>query len=146
MEENIYIDQNYNLTRLKKYLNYQVSSSILYFLSLQVFVFIFLASAAALIFIPFMLYVLFTEKRKGWIVLFIVIVIVPFILFLILSLMVEFSRPLLFISLGLFYFYCYLLRFEVNDWAREAMSRNQYLLEKKQSEDDLKSFEDNFKL
>ena len=62
-----------------------------------------------------------------------------------LSLVVEFSRPLFFIPLELFYFYCFLLRFEVNDWTIEAMVRNQYLLEKKQREDDLKSFEDRFK-
>jgi uncharacterized membrane protein len=144
MEENIYIDQNYNLTRLRKFLNYQVSSSLLYFLSFQVFVFIFIASAAALIFTPFMLYVLVTEKKYGWIVFFIIIVVVPIIVLLILSWMVEFSRPLLFITLGLFYFYCFLLRFQVNDWSREAMARNQYLFEKKQREDDLKLFEDKF--
>ncbi len=145
MEENIYIDKNYNLTRLRKYLNYQVSSSLLYFLSFQVFVFIFIASAAALIFTPFMLYVLITEKKYGWIVFFIIIVVVPVIILLMLSWMVEFSRPMLFISLGLFYFYCFLLRFQVNDWSREAIARNQYLFEKKQREDDLKLFEDKFK-
>lgn len=144
MGKNIYIDQNYNLTRLRKYLNYQVSSSLLYFLSFQVFIFIFIASAAALIFTPFMLYVLITEKKYGWIVFFIIIFIVPTAMLLMLSWMVEFSKPLLFISLGLFYFYCFLLRFQVNDWSKEAMARDQYLFEKKQREDDLKLFEINF--
>lgn len=132
------------MTRLQKYLNYEVSSSILYFLSFQVFVFIFIASAAALAFTPFMLYVLFSEKKKGWIILFIVIVIVPIIFLLILSVMVEFSKPLLFITLGLFYFYCFLLRFEVNDWVREASAKNQYLIDKKKRELDSKSFVDIF--
>ena len=145
MEENIYINQNYNLIQLQKYLNYEVSGFLLYILSFQVFIFLFIASAAALAFMPFMLYVLFTEKKKGWIILFIVIVVIPIIILIILSVMVEFSRPLLFLSVGLFYFYCFILRFEVNDWVREAMARNQYLLEKKQREDDLKSFEVNFK-
>jgi hypothetical protein len=134
MEENIFIGQNNNLTRLKKLLNYQVSGSLLYFLSFQVFIFIFFASAAALIFTPFMVYVLFTEKKKGWIIIFLVIVVLPFILLLVLSLMYEFGRPLIYISLGLFYFYCFLLRFEVNDWSREAIARNQYILEKKKKE------------
>ncbi len=145
MVNNIYINENFSLTRLKKYLNYEVSSSILYFLSFQVFIFIFLASAIALIFMPFMLYVLFTEKKKGWIVFFIVIVIIPIIFLLILSVMVEFSKPLLFIPLGLFYFYCFLLRFEVNNWAREEIARNQYLLDKKKKENNLKLFSDKFK-
>jgi hypothetical protein len=142
---NIYTSEDNNLTRLRKYLNYEVSSSILYFLSFQVFVFIFLAAAAAVIFTPFMLYALFTEKKNGWIVLFIVVVVIPLIALIVLSVMVEFSKPLLFILIGLFYFYCFLLRFEVNDWCREALARNQYLLEKKRRENDLKAFEDNFK-
>jgi hypothetical protein len=138
MEENIEIIPNYNLIRLKKYLNYEVSSALLYFLSFQVFIFIFLASAAALIFTPFMLYVLYSEKKKGWIVLFIIIVIAPIIFLSILSVMIEFSRPLLFISVGLFYFYCFILRFEVNDWVREAAVRYQYLIGKKRRENELK--------
>ena len=127
----MYINQNHNLNRLKQYLNYEISSSVLYFLSFQVFLFIFLASIAALIFMPFMLFVLFKEKKKGWITLFIVIVVIPIIILLILFVMVEFSKPLLFISLGLFYFYCFLLRYEVNEWSREAIARIQYLLNKK---------------
>jgi hypothetical protein len=145
MEDNICLCQNSNMILLKKYLNYEVSSSILYFLSFQVFFFIFIVSAAALAFTPFMLYVLFTEKKNGWIIIFIVIVIVPIILLLILAVMVEFSRPLLFISLGLFYFYYFLLRFEVNDWVREASAKNQYLIDKKKREFDSKSFVDKLK-
>lgn len=142
MDDNIHINQNYNLTRLKKYLNYELSSSILFFLSFQGFIFIILASIAALIFTPFMLYVLFTEKKKGWIILFIIIVIVPIILLIVSSILFEFSRPLLFLSLGLLYFYFFLLRFEVNDWVREANARNQYLIDKKEKEYDLKTFTD----
>jgi len=140
MENEIDLIQNYNLIRLKKYLNYEVSSSILYFLSFQIFIFIFLASAAALIFAPFMLYVLSKENKKGWIVLFIIIVIIPIMLLIILSILFEFSKPLLLISLGLFYFYCFLLRFEVNNWVQEMSARNQYLMNKKKREEDLNTF------
>ena len=138
------INQHKDLTRLKKYLNYELSSSTLFLLSFMVAVFIFLASAAAVIFTPFMLNVLYKENRKGWILFFVIIVIVPFTLFIILGLAVEFSRPLILITLGLFYFYCFLLRFEVNNWVKEINARNQYLYEKKKSEDELNTFTNQF--
>ena len=124
MRQNINIDRSYNLTRLKRYLNYEVSGTILYVLSFQVFIFIFLAAAVALIFMPFMLYVLYTEKKKGWIILFVLIVVVPFVILLVTGLIFEFSKPLLMIVLGLFYFYCFLLRFEANDWVKESNARS----------------------
>ena len=140
MEDNIDLVQNYNLTRLKKYLNYEVSTSILYFLSFQVFIFIFFALAAALIFTPFMLYVLLKEDKKGWIVLFVIIVITPIILLIILAIIFDFALPLLIVPLGLFYFYCFLLRFSVNGWLREISMKNQILKDKKRREDELKLF------
>ncbi|MGD8780759.1 MAG: hypothetical protein PVH88_17575 [Ignavibacteria bacterium] len=140
MKEIINTSLNSNLVRLKKYLNYEISGAILYFLSFHVFIFIFLASAAALIFTPFMLYVLFKENKKGWIIFFGTVVILPVIIFIIISFLYEFGRPLLFISLGLFYFYCFMLRFEVIDWVKEMNARNQYLLNKMKSEEELKLF------
>lgn len=120
MEDEIYINQNNNITRLQKFLNYEISSSLLYFLSFFAFALILFASAAAIIFTPYMLYVLYREKKKGWIILFAAVVIVPVIFLLLSTAIAEFSNILLFITLGLFYFYCFLLRFEVNDWVREA--------------------------
>lgn len=144
MEENNYINQNYNLIRLKKYLNYEVSSLVIYILSFQVFIFIFLASAAVLIFTPFMLYVLYTEQKKGWLLLFVIIVLIPLMVLIVSFIIIEFSRPMLFISIGLFYFYFFLLRFDVNEWVREASAKNQYLMDKKKRELELKLFTDNF--
>lgn len=140
MDNNISSMQKYSLTRLKKYLNYEVSTSILFFLSFQVFIFIFFALAAAIIFTPFMLYVLFKEDKKGWIVLFFIIVIIPIIIFIILAILLAFSKPLLLIPMGLFYFYCFLLRYEVNTWVRELNFKNQYLEDKKQKEIELELF------
>lgn len=140
MEDNIDLVQNNNLTQLKKYLNYEISTSILYFLSFQVFIFIFLALATALIFTPFMLYVLFKEDKKGWIVLFLIIVIVPTIIFIVSAILFSFSNPLLIVSIGLFYFYCFLLRYGVNGWVREMSFKNKYLQDKKQREEELELF------
>lgn len=144
MEDEIYINQNNNINRLQRYLNYEVSGTVLYFFSFFAFVFIFFAAAAAIIFTPYMLYVLYREKKRGWIILFAAIVIVPVIFLLIFTAMAEFSNILLFIILGLFYFYCFLLRFEVNDWVREARARSQFLANKQKKEVDAKLFADKF--
>ncbi|HOI29642.1 MAG TPA: hypothetical protein PLZ15_07735 [Melioribacteraceae bacterium] len=145
MEDEIYINQNNNITRLQRYLNYEVSGTVLYFFSFFAFVFIFFAAATAIIFTPYMLYVLYSEKKKGWIILFAAIVIVPVIFLLLFTVIAEFSNILLFITLGLFYFYCFLLRFEVNDWVREARARSQYLIDKQKREKETELFLNQFK-
>ncbi|MBN1301609.1 MAG: hypothetical protein JW995_10380 [Melioribacteraceae bacterium] len=146
MDEEVYIVQNYDLHRLKKYLNYELSGSVLYFLSFQVFIFIFLASIAAVIFTPFMLRVLLAEKKKGWIIVFVLIVIIPVVVMIILIIFAGFSKAFLFFILGLFYFYFFLLRIEVNGWTREADAKYQYHLSKKRSEAEMKAFDDRFNL
>jgi len=137
------IDQhlsNNNLTRLSKYLNYQISTVGLFVLSFLSFGFIFLVTIAAIIFTPFMLYVLYKENKNGWIVFFIILVVIPFILSTILHFTVTFIFPWYLIVLVIFYFYCFLLRLEVNNWMRERRSRLQYLLEKQRREDETEVF------
>ncbi|WKZ69440.1 MAG: hypothetical protein QY331_15875 [Melioribacteraceae bacterium] len=137
------IDQhlsNNNLTRLSKYLNYQISTVGLFVLSFLSFGFIFLVTIAAIIFTPFMLYVLYKENKNGWIVFFIILVVIPFILSTIFHFTVSFVFPWYLIVLVVFYFYCFLLRLEVNNWMRERRSRLQYLLEKQRREDETEVF------
>lgn len=129
-----------NLTRLSKYLNYQISTVGLFVLSFLSFGFIFLVTIAAIIFTPFMLYVLYKENKNGWIVFFIILVVIPFILSTILHFTVTFIFPWYLIVLVIFYFYCFLLRLEVNNWMRERRSRLQYLLEKQRREDETEVF------
>jgi hypothetical protein len=140
MEDKIDFSQNYNLNQLKKFLNYEISLSTLYFLSFLAFAFIFAAFAAALIFTPYMLYILFKEDKKSWIVIFIIIVIIPLILLIILTFLFAFDKSLFLIPLGLFYFYCFLLRFEVNGWIRELSAKNLFLLKQKEKDEELKMF------
>ena len=140
MERSFDYNVSTDLERLKKYLNYEVSSSILYFLSFMAMIFLFLALLAAIIFTPFMLRVLYKEKKKSWIVLFIVIVILPVIIFSILAVFFKFSVSLLLIPIGLFYFFCFMLRFSVNGWIRESEFRKKYLKEKEERENEMKLF------
>ena len=129
-----------SLRQLKKYLNYELSTSVLFFMSFFAGLFIILSLIAALIFTPYMLYVLFKEKRMGWISFFFILVIIPLLILLIVSFTIEFMMPLLLVPLGLFYFYCFLLRFEVNGWIREFDAKQQLILEKQKREEELNHF------
>lgn len=131
---------NHNLLRLRKYLNYELSGSALFILSFMFLNIVFLLTAAALLFTPFMLYVLYNEKKTGWIVAFCILVLIPAVFITTLSFFYSFLMPFLFILLSLFYFYCFLLRLEVNNWLRERNVRYNYFQNKKKSEEELKLF------
>ena len=134
--------QNSNLLRLKKILNYSISGVLLYALTffLPNEIRIGLAAAAALIFTPFMLYTLYIEKRINWIIFFLVLVALPTLLFIIVSFLFLNLIWLNLLSLALFYFYFFILRFEVNSWAKENMMRCQYENEKQERKLELDSF------
>ena len=140
MEDNSDFVINHNLSRLKRILNYEVSSSVLFFLSFIAPIFFFITLLAAIVFTPFMMHVLLREKKTGWIVLFILIVIIPVITFIILAAQFEMAIALLLVPMALYYFYCFLLRFTVNGWVRELNFRHQYMLDKKRSEEELEAF------
>lgn len=136
---------NTNLTRLSKYLNYEIASSVLFLFSFFAWFLIFLITAAAIVFTPFMIYALYQENRKGWIIFFVIIVVIPFILSIILQFTVSFIFPWFLIVLVFFYLYCFLLRMEVNNWVRERRSRLQYHLEKRRCDDEAQVFMSQFK-
>jgi hypothetical protein len=144
MKEKIEIIENYNLTRLQKYLNYELSSAVLFAASFLFGGIVFLLIAAAAVFTPFILYVLYQENRKGWIISFFIMVCVPLVSFIVLSFFSSYGSLYILIALGLFYFYCFLLRFEVNNWVQDDMAKRQYLIEKKQREEEMKAFMSNY--
>ncbi|MDP3580546.1 MAG: hypothetical protein Q8S39_01345, partial [Ignavibacteria bacterium] len=65
------------LIRLKHILNYELSSSIFYVLSFSVSIVLFLSVLAALLFTPFFIYVLIKAKKFGWLITFLVVVLLP---------------------------------------------------------------------
>lgn len=107
------------ILKLKRYLNYQISGAVLYFISFFALLFLFIAAGAAIVFSVFMLRVLYQENKTGWIVFFFVLVIIPMILFGLLSIWIPAFRLITLFSIGLFYLYFFFLRFEVNEWVRE---------------------------
>lgn len=106
------------LDRLSTILNYQLSTTLLLILTYAGGLTILIATIAAIIFSPYMLYALYLEKKYGWMTFFVILVLIP-ILVLFLSTLWE----LLFLPLTLAYFYYFLLKFVVRDWIQERNAR-----------------------
>ena len=112
----IEIPKNYNVRRLRRWLNYELSSSVLFLLSWFWNITIILMFIAAFVFIPFMLKVLIEEKRFGWIIFFLVIVVMPIIIFFAVNMDSSYKYFLSLIILAFFYFYCFVLKLTIRDW------------------------------
>ncbi len=127
-----YIDKSQNLKlenieRLEKlytYLNYEISSSILFVASWFFAFFIPLLFIAAIIFTPFMLYVLYKESKNSWVIAFVLLIIIPAIFTAI------FYPELSMFGLIPFYFYCFVLRMEARDWLHEKKAKNEMIIQK----------------
>ena len=66
--------------RFAKILNYQLSTSVLLFLQGNVWISLPLLIIAAVLFTPYLLYVIIIENRYGWLISFFFIAILPFVL------------------------------------------------------------------
>jgi hypothetical protein len=145
MEHNIgYSEEDYLLKKLKYFLNYELSSSSLYLLSFVYFSTFVLAIIAAVIFTPFLIYVLYKNRKYFWLILFFVFILFPTLIIYFTNLKEMVLSIALYIELGLFYFYCVVLRFVVADWVEDVKAkefRKKYEAEKEQKK---KVFEQQF--
>ncbi len=109
-----------NLSRLSKILNYQLSTTVLFLLWYGGALTLGIVTIAAILFSPYMLYILYLEKKNGWIIFFVVLVLLPIIAIILSSI-----SELLFIPLALVYFYYFLLKFVVRDWIQERNAKRE---------------------
>jgi len=96
---------------------------------------IFIAISPPVLVTPFIFYVLYREKRYGWLVSYFFIVILPLVIFYgIFQDMIEYIiwLPVYMVP---FYFYCFLIKFSVDEWIREYNFHELYLLQKKEKEE-----------
>lgn len=95
--------------------------------------FLWLIAAAAILFTPYIFYVLIKERKFGWIIIFFVMIIIPLLLVHILFLDALFHDAVIMIPLAFFYLYCYLIKYEVDRWLMDYYSHQEFLLQKKES-------------
>ena len=122
MELNLISNERYYLQKLSTILNYELSTSILFLLSFFTFILIALASAAMIIFTPFMVYIFVKLRKATWVITFGIIVILPLTLSVIIGLEIGHIIIFLAISLICFYFYCFMLKYIVNDQLKELQA------------------------
>ncbi len=91
------------LFKLKHILNYELSSSVFYFLHFSAgMIVLYLAALAAIIFTPFLIYALAKSHKFGWLAVFVIIVLLPAIVILFISPKTMYSQIFLLIhSTGL---------------------------------------------
>lgn len=94
---------------------------------------------AAILFAPYIFYVLINEKRYGWIVTFFAMVMIPLVGgYFIFKDTLAFEASIL-IPLGIFYFYCYLIKFAVDDWIRKYNWKMQLEKQRREKEERIKN-------
>lgn len=85
---------------------------------------------------PFIIYVLYKEKRYGWLASYFIVVIIPVILFFIIFQdKLEYMIWMLVYYMVPFYFYSFIIKFSVDEWIREYYFHQQYLLQKKEQKE-----------
>ena len=112
----IVIDKNYNVKRLRYWLSFKLSDFLLFLFSWFWHFALYLLIGAAVIFTPFMLKILLSERRYGWIIFFLIIVIAPTSIIILLLKNSSYISVLEFVPLTSYYFYCFLLRIVITDW------------------------------
>ena len=105
--------------RLCTLLNFELSISVMFLLQFLWQITLFLAAFAAILFTPYLLFVLIKEKKFVWVGLFIAIVILPIIIIVLFLSEHLFYLAFIQVPLLLFYLYCFMLRFDANEWLRE---------------------------
>lgn len=110
------------LVNLKKYLNYQLSTFLLFALSFFSIILIFILSALAILFMPYIIFVLYQNEKYSWIISLILMVVLPAALLVLLVEQTFTMMILLLIELAVFYMYCFTLRIAVNGWVKEIFT------------------------
>lgn len=96
-------------------------------------------ATAAILFTPYIFYVLIKENKYGWIITFFMMTLIPLTLTYILFKDSIFIEALILIPLLSFYIYCYLIKFEVDKWLADYSWHQERLQQKKEREDRIKN-------
>lgn len=88
---------------------------------------------AAVLFTPFLFYVLINEKRYGWITIFFFMVVLPYIIILLIFYDFVLLGAWLLLPIILFYFYCFILKYSIADWLKDHYAHEEYKVQKSES-------------
>jgi hypothetical protein len=90
------------------------------------------------LFTPYILFVLFKEKRFGWIAAYIIMVIIPGVIAI--TVLGYAYGLILLILFAPFYLFCFFIKFSVDEWIREFNWEQQLAKQRKESEEKKKEW------
>ncbi|RJP70683.1 MAG: hypothetical protein C4539_06070 [Ignavibacteriales bacterium] len=113
------------LIRLKNYLSYEISSSVLLILWFMQGIGYFLMVLGALALIPLIIKVLTENKKTAWLVSLLILVVLAVVLNFI-----QFKNPVVAMIVIIlpvigFYFYCFALKWSIGDWIEDEKAKSQ---------------------
>lgn len=130
------------LKNLYRYLNYELSSALLFILVFTPVGAILIASAI-LIFTPYMLYVLYKTKKRGWLASFIILIMVPYIALHTIIGPSDYNFIFSAVIMFFFFLFCILLKLALREQLAEISARRQFELRQELKKDDFKNWEQN---
>ncbi len=107
---------NNKLVTLEKWLDYELSASVLLFLSWMWVILLAIVILAVVALAPFMIKVLYEEKKYKWITSFFILIILPAVVIILVNADFLIKVSLLNIPLVIFFLYCFALKFAVKGW------------------------------
>lgn len=90
---------------------------------------------AAVLFTPYIFYILIKEKHYGWIVIFIFMIVLPYLFILLLFYDYILLTAWMLLPIPLFYLYCFLIKYAVDDWLSEYNWEQQLIEQRKEWEE-----------
>ena len=145
MELNLISEERYYLEKLSKILNYNFSTSLLFILSFFGGILLAAAVIAMILFTFLLLYVFMKLKKISWIISFGIVVIIPLTISIIIGLEIGYLYAFLLVSLGFYYFYCFTLKYIVNERLNELIAHDELELERKSEKEKMSLWENQFK-
>jgi hypothetical protein len=122
------------LRRLRAILWFELSTAVLIIFNFFWALTLAIVIVAALLFTPYMLYVLFKEKHYGWISFFFFIFVLPYIILLLLFYNYILLTAWLLAPIPLLYCYYFVLKYSVDDWLKEYDAHEQLEEQRRESE------------
>ena len=129
-----FVNDIVELRRFRAILYFELSTALIFILNFWP-INLYVIVGAAILFTPYILYVLFKEKKYGWIVIFFLMVVLPYpVIYLIIGEYILLTAWLL-LPVIPFYLYCFLIKFSVDDWLREYNWEQQLIEQRKEWEE-----------
>ncbi|NBC27607.1 MAG: hypothetical protein GVY08_12155 [Bacteroidetes bacterium] len=110
---NIY---QFNTPTLRKWLNYDLSATVLFFISFLFIASLYVLAGFIILFLPLLIGTLIKEERYGWLVSLCIFIFMPAIVIYIYFRSTTWYFILQFVPAAFFLFYCYLLKHTIDRW------------------------------